>query len=256
MSNPSTLTGDTTSAYVVKLELFEGPMDLLLKLIERQELDITRLSLAAITDQYLMHLRLIEEVRPDDIADFLLMAARLLLIKSRALLPRPPALEGEEEDPAEQLARQLREYKRFKELAQHLRQRGESGQRAYPRLAPPPKKQRRLNPEGLSLADLVDGLRQALEAHPAAPPVNHVVAPLAIRVEDRIDYILQLAQKRRRFSFQRFLASSASRMQIIVSFLAILELIKRRQIRVSQDQPFGEILISALSPDSPPDEEG
>lgn len=252
MSNPSGLTGDTTSGYVVKIELYEGPMDLLLKLIEKQELDITRVSLAAITDQYLIHLRLIEEVRPEAIVDFLVVAARLLLIKSRMLLPRPPTLEGEEEeeDPGEQLARQLRMYKRFKEIAGLLRQKRESGLRAYPRLAPPPKMQHRIGLEGLSLADLLEGMKQALEAHPPAIAVNHVVAPLTIRVEDKIEYIMHLTRQRRRFSFQHFLGSSSSRMEIIVSFLAILELIKRRQIHVHQDQLFGEILISAWSPQS------
>ena len=253
MSNPSGLTRDTTSGYIVKIELYEGPMDLLLKLIEKQELDITRVSLAAITDQYLIHLRLIEEVRPEAIVDFLVVAARLLLIKSRMLLPRPPAIEGEEEeDPGEQLARQLRMYKRFKEVAGLLRQKQESGLRAYPRLAPLPKMQHRINLDGLSLEDLLDGMKQALEAHPPAIAVNHMVAPLAIRVEDKIEYIMRLTRQRRRFSFQHFLGSSSSRMEIIVSFLAVLELIKRRQIRVLQDKLFGEIMISASSPHSPP----
>jgi len=253
MSNQSGLTGETASGYVVKIEIYEGPMDLLLKLIEKQELDITRVSLAAITDQYLIHLRLIEEVRPEAIVDFLVVAARLLLIKSRMLLPRPPTLEGEEEeDPGEQLARQLRMYKRFKEIAGLLRQKRESGLRAYPRLVPPPQIQRRISLEGLSLADLLEAMKQALEAHPPEIAVNHVVAPLTIRVEDKIEYIMHLTRQRRRFSFQHFLGSASSRMEIIVSFLAILELIKRRQIHVRQDQLFGEILISAWSPQSIP----
>ena len=253
MSNQNSLTGDTTSGYVVKVELYEGPMDLLLKLIEKQELDITRVSLAAITDQYLIHLRLIEKVRPDAIVDFLVVAARLLLIKSRMLLPSPPAIEGEEEeDPGEQLARQLRMYKRFKEIAGLLRGKRDSGLRAYPRLAPPPRMQHRISPDGLTLEDLFEGMKQALEAHPPAIAVNHMVAPFAIRVEDKIDNIMRLTRQQRRFSFQHFLGSSSSRMEIIVSFLAVLELIKRRQIRVLQDELFGEIMISASSPHSPP----
>ncbi len=257
MSASIRVADGASSAYTVKLELFEGPMDLLLKLIERQELDITRLSLAVVADQYLMHLRLLEEAQPDAIADFLVVAARLLLLKSRVLLPRPPVLEGEEEeeDPGEQLARQLREYKRFKEVAQLLRQKGDSGLRAYPRLAPRPKMQRRTELEELSLADLLDGLRRALEAHPASAPVNHVVAPLVIRVEDKIEYILRLTRQRRQFSFRRLLASSASRIETIVSFLALLELIKRRQVHVCQDRLFGEILISTPSVGSPPGKE-
>jgi len=254
----STLTGATaneTPVYTVSLDLFEGPMDLLLRLIEKQELDITRLSLATVTDQYLAHLRLIEERRPEAIADFLVVAARLLLIKSRVLLPKPPTLEEEEEDIGDQLARQLREYKRFKEIAQLLREKGESGLRAYPRLAPPPKMPRRVSLEGLSLQDLTEFLRQALEAHPATAPVDRVLTPLTIRVGDKIDRILELTRRRKHFSFQRFLSASVSRMEIIVSFLAVLELIKRRRIAVRQDRLFGEIIISARSPASPPSRE-
>ena len=252
MSTLASLTPNPAPVYTVRLELFEGPMDLLLKLIERQELDITRLSLAAVTDQYVDHLRLIEEQRPDEIADFLLLAARLLLIKSRILLPKPPALEEPEEDLGDQLARQLIEYRKFKQVAQLLRQKSESGLRAHPRLAAPPKMPPRVDLEGLSLEDLVQCLREALRAHPPVVPVNHLVAPLTMRVGDKIDRILQLTRRRKKFSFQRFLATSSSRMDIIVSFLAVLELIKRRQITVRQDRLFGEIVISARPDAAPP----
>jgi len=257
MDTPHPLPWNSAPAYTVKLELFEGPMDLLLRLIEKQKLDITRVSLAAITDQYLMHLHLVEEIRPDAIADFLVVAARLLLIKSRVLLPKPPVLQGEEEeeDPGDQLARQLIEYKRFKEIAQLLRQKTEAGLRAYPRLAPPPKIQSRITLEGLSVADLANVLREVLQSQPASEPVNHVMTPITIRIEDSIEHILRLTQRRRQFSFRHLLASSTSRMEIIVSFLAILELVKRRRIRVHQERLFGTILISATESSPPPHEE-
>ena len=103
--------------YAVSLPVFSGPMDLLLHLIEREELDITRVALAQVTDQYLAYVRQLEQRQIADLAEFLIIAARLLLIKSEALLPRPPARQPEELDPAEELARQLREYKRFKDAS-------------------------------------------------------------------------------------------------------------------------------------------
>ena len=109
--------------YTVVTPIYEGPLDLLLLLIERAELDITSLALAQVTDQYLEHLRNISDLSPDEVSAFLVIAARLLQIKSEALLPRPPQREPGEEDPGEALARQLILYKRFKELANLLAQR-------------------------------------------------------------------------------------------------------------------------------------
>jgi segregation and condensation protein A len=114
--------------YLVRLPLFEGPLDLLLHLIQKNELDITAISLALVADQFVEHLQTIGQVQADLIADFLVVAAKLLLIKSRLLLPRPPVVDDEEDDdPAELLARRLREYKKFKQAAGFLRELESSG---------------------------------------------------------------------------------------------------------------------------------
>ena len=132
--------------YRVTLEVFEGPLDLLLRLVEREELDITGVSLAAVADQYLAYVAALQEVSAANLADFLVIAARLLLIKSRSLLPRPECETdvSEQEDVGEQLAQQLLEYKRFKEVAANLREIEAVGLRAFSRIAPPPQMDRRL----------------------------------------------------------------------------------------------------------------
>ena len=239
--------------YRVKLEVFEGPLDLLLHLIEKQELDITKVSLVAVTDQYLEYISHVEGINADNLADFLVVAAKLLLIKSRALLPAPPAsVSEEEEDVGDELARQLREYKLFKELAQQLRSREELGLRAYLRLAALPDLERKLDPTGVSLEDLLAAAREALELHAPLSPVNGVVAPLTISIADRIRHIESLLTRKGSFSFHRMLRRAKSRPEIIVTFLALLELIKARRIQVQQEKLFGEIWVSRPEEAAPP----
>lgn len=234
--------------YEVKLAVFEGPLDLLLHLIERQELDITRIALAQVTDQYLEYIGLLAEIEAGALAQFLVVAAKLLLIKSRLLLPRPPEADDEdadEEDPGEELARQLLEYKRFKEAAARLREREEQGLRAYVRLAVPPAGIARPNLEDVSLGDLLAAVRQALAVHPAAP-VSHMVSALTFSIADMMAEIGERVVHRGQVSFQQLLAEARSRLEVVVAFLALLELIKQQKVVVRQDQLFGEIVISSL----------
>ena len=173
--------------YRVRLPIFEGPLDLLLQLIEREKLDISVVSIAAVTDQFITHIREIEEVRPDLLADFLVLAARLVWIKSRILLPDPIPVEADtEEDPAETLARQLREYKRFKEAAEALRAIEESERHTYPRVAAAPELDARLAEGSLTLADLWAAAQRAFSELPpiiAVPP--GVVVPFTLTIRDR-----------------------------------------------------------------------
>ena len=237
--------------YEVKLAVFEGPLDLLLHLIEREELDITKVSLAQVTDQYLEYISLLEELNAEILADFLVIAAKLLLIKSEMLLPRPPrpSDEEEEEDIGDQLARQLIEYKKFKEAALELRQREEKGLRTYVRVAPPPKLERPLDLGDVSLADLAEAVRRALDVRPPASSVSEMVAPITVTVAEKRALIEEALKRQRRVSFSRLLAQSASRLEIIVTFLAVLELIKMNGIEVQQERLFGEIVILAKPPD-------
>jgi len=243
---------EAVQPYQVKLEVFEGPLDLLLHLIEKQELDITKVSLVAVTDQYLDYISHAQDINADNLADFLVVAAKLLLIKSRALLPAPPAPMGEEEeDVGDELARQLREYKLFKELAQQLRAREELGLRAYLRLAALPDLERKLDMTGVSLEDLLAAARETLALQAPAGTVDGVVAPVMISIADRIQQIESLLKRRGSFSFHRLLRRAKSRPEIIVTFLALLELIKARRLRVEQEKLFGEIWVSRAE-EAPP----
>lgn len=233
--------------YRVQLPVFEGPLDLLLYLIERQELDITQVSLARVTDQYLEYLQGMEERRAGELAEFLVIAAKLLLIKSRALLPQPPPPpEPGEEDVGEELVRQLAEYKRFKEVAAALRQREEEGWRSFVRLAPPPKVEPPLELH-LTLDELVALVRQALALAPEAHPVGRVgPPPQRISLEERITAVETAMEQAERVAFRALLSQTPSRLEIIVTLLAVLELLKRQRIRVEQESLFGEIWISRL----------
>ena len=217
-------------------------------MIEKRELDITKVSLAQVTDQYLEHISRLRELEAAALADFLVVAAKLLLIKSQMLLPQPPPIEEEEEDIGDELVRQLIEYKRFKEAAQELRQREEMGLRAYVRVAPPPRLERTLDMEGITLDDLLTAVQQALAVAPLAPPVSNMVTPITITIGDKISQIEAALRRRGRVSFNRLLARATSRMEIIVAFLAVLELVKRQQVDVQQERAFGEIIITARTP--------
>jgi segregation and condensation protein A len=237
-------------AYRVQLPAFEGPLDLLLQLIEREKMDISAISLAAVADQFLSTVRQMEDVSANDLADFLVVAVKLVWIKSRLLLPqpRPPAEEDDGIDPAEALAAQLREYKRFKEAAQTLRAIEEAGLRTYLRAAPPPELEHRLDPQGGLMSELLAAARAAFAALPNAPldlPQGMVV-PFTLTIHDQIVHIREVTSASRSITFRSLLSQAHHRLEIIVTMLAVLELIKRQAIRVSQDAAFGEITIEGV----------
>ncbi|MFC1975709.1 segregation and condensation protein A, partial [Chloroflexota bacterium] len=168
---------DPTGAYRVELPDFEGPLDLLLSLIEQEELDITKISLARVTDQYLAYLEILREVNPDELTDFLMVAAKLILIKSEMLLPRPPPsiIEEEEEDVGDELARQLLIYKQFKEIATHLKEIEDKGQRNFVRVVTSaPKIEPKLIPGTVSVDQLLLAARDAFAIKPPDPDVDEV----------------------------------------------------------------------------------
>jgi segregation and condensation protein A len=236
-----------SSAYTVQLPVFNGPLDLLLQLIEREELDITKVALAQVTDQFLGYLRVLEQLNLADIADFLVIAARLIQIKSEALLPRPVERAAGEEDPGEELARQLLAYKRYKQIAHSLHEREAQNLRTYLRLAPPPKVEKTVDLSGVSALDLLEAVRRALALVPDRPALGTVVAPPKVTIRDQIRLIAgALREQGGRVVFQRLLADAQSRMEIVVTFLATLELIKRRKIEARQAALFGEIELVSL----------
>ncbi len=239
---PITAPGQRTG-YKVQLAVFQGPLGLLLHLIEREELDVTRVSLARVTGQYMEYLAALEELQVDDLADFIVVAARLLLIKSRALLPRPPAPALEtEEDSGDALLRQLLLYKQFKQAAQRLQER--QGQRSYVRLAPPPRLETRIEHlDAVSLDELLAAARRAMQTRPPAPTVDDVVAPFSLTIDDQMQLINHTLTRQARISFNQLLTDAYSRQEVSVTFLAVLEMIKQHKIQARQDRMFGEIVI-------------
>ncbi len=236
--------GDSPPAYQVALPVFEGPLDLLLHLIERQELDITQVSLAQVTNQYLEYLARLGERDPDNLADFLVVAAKLLLIKSQVLLPRPPAPSlPDEEDVGEDLVQQLIEYKKFKEAARWLQKMEERGGSSFVRLAGIPPLEKRADLGDVSLADLLAAVRRALQIKPPEPSVDGAVPPIRITIAQQMALIERRVASGRPVSFLRLLQDASGRIEIIVTLLALLELVKQLRVTMRQDRLFGDILI-------------
>jgi len=238
-----TLDTQPSSAFQLRLPVFEGPLDLLLYLIEREELDITAVSLVQVTDQYLTYLRAGEQIDAAALAEFIAIGAKLIFLKSRALLPRPvTATDEEDEDLGEDLVRRLRDYRRFKEVAAALREREESGLRAYPRLAPATGLPLPTGLDGVSLDLLLRLFQQALERQPeSAEPEVGVVERREITVEQKVAELADALVLRRRVSFRAFISECRSRIEVVVSFMAVLELIKGLRLRAEQNAPFGDI---------------
>ncbi|MEN8173625.1 MAG: segregation/condensation protein A [Chloroflexota bacterium] len=230
--------------YKVMTPVYEGPLDLLLQLIQQAELDITKLALSQVTDQYLAHLRNIEEQAPDEVSAFLVIAAKLLQIKSEALLPRPPVRDEGEEDPGEALARQLLAYKRYKEIADTLQTRSSAGLRTYLRLAaPPPKLPEKIEFGEFSLGDLYD-LAEALFSNiDTRAPLGKIVTRQRVTIREKITRIVEHLKRGSRISFGQIVGEGHSRLDMIVTFLAMLELVKRHFVQAQQETLFGDIIL-------------
>ena len=239
------------SDYKVKLEIFEGPLDLLLYLIKRDELDIYEISLERITHQYLEYLQAFKELNIDVAGEFVVMAANLIYLKSRTLLPvdqQPPEEEVEEDDPRWDLIRQLIEYKKFKEAASQLQSRQleqelifvrEGGGVAVPAMAP-------LRLGEVGIFQLINAFQAVIKRVDAREDLREIFGE-HFTVSDKIDWILRRVSDGVPLRFSELFASMASRVEIVVTFLALLELVRLRQIRATQQNPFDEIEIAAAA---------
>lgn len=241
------------SAFALRLEVFDGPLDLLLALVRRGGLEISCVALAQVTDQFLSYLSRLEAIDPGAIAAFCEEASTLMVIKSRALLPRPPQVEPDEDADALALVERLRAYRQFKQVASGLGRREQGGLRAYARVAPLPDLPPKLDPGDVSAADLAAAFRAALaeadrQAAAEAPLGPAVPAP-RLRLADRLVEIRGMLGARGRVTFREVLLGGrttggrADREYIIVSFLAVLELLRRAVIRAVQPDLFGEIVV-------------
>ncbi len=227
----------TPAAYRVEQSGFEGPLDVLLQLVERNSLPITEVSLAQVTDGYLRRVEQLQ-VPPEEMSYFLVIASRLLLIKSRYLLPRA---ETETPDPsAEELANQLRTYQRYRLAAAVLRER--EGQSCYPQLLPPPVPEPTVTPTSLPLAALQRALRRSLARRvllPEGPPV----AGVRLRLSDVVSRGEQLLRREGKVSLQQLAGHEAGRPETVVAFLAALDLVRRRKARAVQDGLFAPVFL-------------
>jgi segregation and condensation protein A len=237
----SLLHRDAPQPYTVETEVYQGPLDLLLQLIERAELDITKLSLARVTDQFLAYMNELQVLRAERVSEFLVVAARLMQIKSEALLPRPVLRMPDEEDPGEALVQQLILYKQFKNLAGLLAERQAQDLRSYLRTAAPPKVEGRLDLSDVTLTDLYNAAVRVFTREDARVPLRTVVSAPRVTIREKIRLIADAFKNNTVVQFRSLLGKKAGRLHIVVTFLAMLELVRRYRIAAVQDGLFGDI---------------
>ena len=233
----------------LKLSIFQGPLELLLRLIEHDDLDITAVSLVAVTDQYLRAMHEGDGITPAALAEFIAIGPKLIYLKSRALLPRPPAEAAEaleEDEVGRELVDLLTEYRRFAEVADQLQQRQEDGMRGYPRLAPAPARPESPGLDGVT-ADLMRKIMlDMLGRIPALPRV--LIQRDRATLSERIANLRDRLRDAGRFSFRRVMSECRTRLEVVLSFLAILELLKSGECDARQDESWGDIEVVALPP--------
>ena len=239
------IAGHPNSGYTVTIPVYEGPLDLLLQLIEHAELDITSVALAQVTDQYLAYIHQMQ-VPADEISAFLVVAAKLLQIKSEALLPRPPVREAGEEDLGEALARQLQIYKRFKELANWLDDRETRHLRNYLRVAPPVKIEGRLDLSDITLADLMAAAEDIFAEEAEKEALGTVISAPCITIREKIALIAERLGHEPNIAFTSLLGQKPSRLEVVVTFLALLELVKQYHVAARQEGLFSAIEIEKM----------
>ncbi len=229
------------------VQQFSGPLDLLLRLIDKEELDITQISLARITDQYIEYIERSTSIHPEEMADFLVIAAKLLYIKSKALFP---SLVLEEDSGAEELEHQLRIYKEYldasKKIDKLLGRKKFMFAREFNRKALQAQFRRFSPPKRLAAGDLLAAMGDIVARAQPAEPIEEGSIPAAVSIEDRIEAIRQAIIDKARVMFSRLLSGAGDKTEAIVSFLAMLELIKQRAVAVEQTEMFGEIEIFRL----------
>lgn len=235
----------------IKIDIFEGPLDLLLTLIKTSELDIYNIPIAEITEQYITYIKSMEELDLEIASEFLVMAATLLEIKSRMLLPKKQALVGEEVidiDPRQELVQRLLEYKKYKEFAQQLK--GIEGTNVVFFKNPEVIDDIEDNDfffNNISIENLMVAFKRVVDIHDRKRNTRGEI-PRDInydeyKIEDKMDEIIEILEIYKLVKFETFFEASIEVIEIVVIFLAMLELIKLRRIKVEQQNNFGEILI-------------
>jgi segregation and condensation protein A len=243
--------------YRIKLDVFEGPLDLLLHLVKKNELEMTDVPTAAITEQYLGYLDMMHELQLDVAGEYLVMAATLLLIKSRTLLPSSEEdAEEEELDPRANLVRQLLEYQRYREAALELSERPLLQRDVFARPPLDSNEQELAELKGddgpprirATVWDLFEAFRRILQQAQEAEPV-HEVEIERVSLRDRARLLLDRLRVARRIDFEEVFEGGATRLEVIVTFLALLELVRLKAVSASQEEHFARIVIELVAPD-------
>ncbi len=231
----------------IELPRFEGPLDLLLHLVRTHDLDILDLPIAFVTERYLEYVALMKQLDLDVASEYLVMAAELVRIKSRMLLPpdedEEEGADGEEpqEDPRAELVRRLLEYQKYKQAGEQLAGRGLMGRDVFGRGAPPPESAEEASPHQVSVFALLEALKRVLER--AQADLSFEIDSERIGVQERIAQLVDLLDGAEPTRFEALFEGVASTYDIIVTFLALLEMAKRRMVAIRQDRPHAPILL-------------
>ncbi|WP_077610445.1 segregation and condensation protein A [Clostridium sp. Marseille-P2415] len=244
-----------------KLDNFEGPLDLLLHLIDKNKVNIYDIPIVTITEQYLDYVNHMETEDLNIVSEFLVMAATLIDIKARMLLPKEVNEEGEEEDPRAELVARLLEYKYFKYMSLELKDREVGADRLFYKVPTVPPEVARYEPpvdldkllDGLTLAKLQEIFRLVTKrTEDRVDPIRSRFGNIrkeSVSLEDKINSVMDYARKHRKFSFRRMFHQQSDRVEVVVTFLALLELMKIGKIRLSQEHLFDDMLIETLEPE-------
>jgi len=237
-------------ALEVFLEAFEGPLDLLLYLIRRQNIDILDIDVSDITEQYMQYVELMDAVQFELAAEYLLMAAMLAEIKSRMLLPRSESAEEEEEDPRAQLIRRLQEYERYKKAAEELDELPRMEREVFPAQAEPPEINRTRPEPDVDMRELLVALGEVLRR--AEMYEHHHIQREALSTRERMSNVLDALREKQFVPFVSLFRVEEGRLGVVVTFLAIMELIKESLVEIVQTDNFGPIHVKARAEDAEP----
>lgn len=234
------------SEYIVQTPIYQGPLDLLLNLIEKAELDISKVSLAKITDEYLIFINDSDLINAEEITQFLIIATKLIQIKSELLLPHTDLGINDEQDEGDLLIQQLKIYKKYKNVAQKIEEIESRKFRTYLRLAPVPNISPKPDLNDVSVEKLFDIYRQIIYNLPDKYKINEKILIPKITIKKKLKFITNRLAKQNKVYFHELLNANHDRIDIIVTFLAVLELIKQRIIEVQQNYLFAEIEIEII----------
>jgi len=232
-------------ALQVFLEAFEGPLDLLLYLIRKDNLDIADIRVAEITRQYVEYIDLMQDMQLELAGEYLVMSAMLAEIKSRILLPKPPGVAEDEEDPRAELIRRLQEYERYKQAAEDMDALPRLGRDVFQASAEPIEKKVVTLPPEVELKDLIAAFQDVMKR--ASMYAHHHVQMESLSVRERMSSVLSKVNSTRFTSFMDLFTVEEGRMGVVVSFLAILELVKESLIDLTQAEPYAPIHVKAAA---------